>query len=132
MLYFLSSDIFIINFFIKNVLNYFLQYHQDVRGMTDQIVQSFGGYRYSSVLRHSSVLDTVFLDFAMFLAVFLRILVFLDITLFFDIVVFLDIALFVELFLMNTLQFKVHTLKILLSFFNRLASRNSSLFVWDR
>ena len=33
---------------------------------------------------------------------------------------------------MNTLQFKVHTLKILLSFFNRLASRNSSLFVWDR
>ena len=77
--------------------------------MTDQIVLSFGGYIYSSVLRHSSVLDTVFLDFAMFLAVFLRILVFLDITLFygivvflhitlfFDIVVFLDIALFVDI-----------------------------------
>ena len=36
--------------------------------MTDQIILSFGGYRYISFLRHSSVLDiTLFLDFAVFL-----------------------------------------------------------------
>ena len=51
----------------KCVLSYFLKYNQGAKGLTGQIVLSFGGYRYSSVLRHSSVLDiTVFLDLAVF------------------------------------------------------------------